>query len=96
MRGDLIQAYKIFNNLDDIDPSSVFQLSPSTATRSSGDKIYIQYSRTNRRKFAFSNRVAPVWNALASTIKSSTNINTFKNRLDQDTNFIDSLYDYND
>ena len=96
MRGDLIQTYKIFNNIDDIDPGRLFELSPSTATRSTGDKIFIQYSRTNRRKFVFSNRVAPIWNALSSNIKSSTNINAFKNRLDQDKNFTNSLYDFDD
>ena len=94
LRGDLIQTYKIFNNMDDIAPERFFRVNPCTTTRSTGNKIYIEYCKTNTRKYSFSHRVAHAWNALASNIKNSTNINNFKNRLDQDQNFSSSRFEF--
>ena len=94
LRGDMIQTYKIFNHIDDIEPERLFRLSPAASTRNTGNKIYIEYSRTNTRKYSFSNRVAPAWNLLSSNIKEATNTNIFKNRLDQDQNFSSKKFDF--
>ena len=96
LRGDMIQTYKIFNNIDDIEPERFFSLSPSTSTRNTGNKIYIEFSKTNTRKYSFStcSRVAPAWNLLSNNIKESTNTNIFKNRLDQDQNFSSKRFDF--
>ena len=94
LRGDMIQTYKIFNNIDDIEPDRLFSTNDTVTTRNTGNKVYIEYCKTNTRKYSFSNRVAHRWNSLASNIKVSTNTNTFKNRLDQDQNFNESRYEF--
>ena len=45
-----------------------------------------EYSKTDVRKFIFSNRVAPAWNALLLITKLASNINKFKSLLDRDPN----------
>ena len=47
-------------------------------------KLYPEYSKTNVRKFTFSNRIAPAWNALLLTTESAPNINKFQHILDRD------------
>ena len=64
LRGDLIQTFKIFNQIDDLDMKNFFALSETTYTRNSEAKIFIKYSKTNKRKKFFSNRVSPHWNSL--------------------------------
>ena len=50
LRGDLIEAYKMFNNIYDVDISTFFQVSHDSRTRNSKAKIGVQYCRTNKRK----------------------------------------------
>ena len=69
MRGDLIQTYKIINNVDDTKLSNSFKFSSTTCTRNSIDKLCVNYSCINIRKFSFSNRVPPVWNELPELVK---------------------------
>ena len=87
LRGDLIQTFKIFTNIDKINLSDFFNLSPICTTRNSTNKIFIQHSRTNQRKNVFSNRAAPLWNSLAPSVKAAPNLNTFKNLLELDPKF---------
>ena len=49
-------------------------------------KLYVEYSKTNVRKFTFSNRIAPARNVLSLATKSAPNINKFKSLLDRDPN----------
>ena len=56
-------------------------------------KLYVEYSKTNVRKFTFSNRIAPAWIALSLTTKSASNINKFKNLLDRDSNLLVDKFD---
>ena len=46
--------------------------------------MYVEYSKINVRKFTFSNRIAPAWNALSLITRSAPNMNKFKNLLDRD------------
>jgi len=96
IRGDLIQTYKILNQLDNIDRSYFFAENACDKTRNNVDKLYIQYAKTNVRKFTFSNRVAPVWNSLSHKTKTATNLNCFKNQLDTETFVKSSLYLYDE
>ena len=43
LRGDLIQTFKIFNQIDDLDMKNFFALSETTYTRNSEIKIFIKY-----------------------------------------------------
>ena len=49
--------------------------------------------KKNVRKFTFSNRIAPAWNALSLTTQSAPNINKFKNLLDRDPNLSVNKFD---
>ena len=93
LRGDMIQMFKIMNGIDDLDKQHFFESSKYDRTRNSGDKIFIQHSKTNTRKFSFSRRVAPLWNTkLTPKTKLSTNLNTFKTLLDREPFFFQNKY----
>lgn len=94
IRGDLIQTYKIFNGIDDVPMDSLFPIAQYTNTRNADSKIFIRHCRTNKRKFSFSNRVAPLWNNLPSHHKFAQNINQFKNLLDDLPNFKKMFKDF--
>ena len=79
LRGDLIQVFKIMNGMVDLDVNYFFSFSPIESTRNSYEKIFIQHSSSNIRKYCFSNRVASTWNSLPSNYKSAQTINQFKN-----------------
>ena len=81
--------YKLINQTDDLKNNN-FSFTPnkSDITRNAAYKLYVEYSKTNIKKFTFSNRIAPAWNALSLTTKSAPNINKFKNLLDRDTNVL--------
>jgi hypothetical protein len=82
LRGDLIETYKILNELDIVGKTSLFQFRIS-GTRGHKFKLYKQPSRTNVRKFFFSNRVIDRWNGLPSAVVESTSLSMFKMRLDK-------------
>ena len=82
IRGDLIETYKLYNGLTDLEWSKFFSQSGYESTRRSDGKIFIQHCNTNTRKFVFSNRVATNWNNLPSNTKNAPTTNSFKNLLD--------------
>jgi len=94
LRGDLIEAYKIFNGLTDLNYRKTFIPAKIDSTRNPEGKIFIQHSRTNIRKNIFSLRVAPYWNSLNNSFKFAPSTNNFKNRLDEHKLLQDSFYDY--
>ena len=96
VRGDLIQTFKIYNNMDDLDKLTFFEPNPVEITRNSLDKIFIQHCNNNTRKFVFSQRAAPLWNKLTPNIKRAQNTNTFKNLIDQNPILTDILYDFDE
>lgn len=85
LRGDLIQTFKIFNRIDDIDPSHIFDLNINTNTRNSLFKIFIAHAKTNTRKNTFRYRTAKHWNNLTNKTKTAKTVNTFKNHLVKET-----------
>ena len=96
MRGDLIQSFKIFNNIDDVDRTEFFKLTNYDKTRNNTDKIFIEYCKTNIRKFYFTNRIAHVWNRLPNEIKRAQNTNSFKNQLDHWKHYIELKFEYDE
>ena len=93
MRGDMILVFKILNGLIDMDWREFF-IKATATTRHSELKLYIKFSRTNTRKYTFSNRTAPIWNSLTGNTKSATSVNNFKNLLDRDPNFKRFMYSF--
>ena len=94
-RGDIIQVYKIVNNIDDLSFDLFFQETLCKKTRTTGNKLYVKGNHhLNLRKNVFSNRVVNTWNNLTIDTKNSSNINIFKNRLDADPHFTLTKYTY--
>ena len=55
-------------------------------TRNCDNKLYVQYARTQSKKFTLSRRSAPVWNTkLSQLTKCCTNVNNFKRLLDNES-----------
>ena len=93
LRGDLIQTYKIFNGLDDIDKEHFFTLVSDERTRNSFQKIFIKQATSNIRKNSFSNRIAPIWNKLTKVTKTAKN-NLFKDLLEKEKDIMDKMFEY--
>ena len=83
-----MQVLKMINGLDDLNWRDFFNKAVSNVTRHSEHKLFVRYSRTNKRKNTFSIKVVPVWNGLCQTTKSADTVNIFKNRLDKDPSLI--------
>ena len=79
-RSDMVETYKIINNIDKIECRNLFPLNNSQ-TRGHSQKIYKKHCRTNIRKFHFSQRVVDTWNNLPEEIVNASSVNSFKNRI---------------
>ena len=93
LRGDLIETFKIFNNITDTNKDLFFSPVPRQKTRNLENKLFINRSRTNLRKNTFSNRIPPIWNNISNFTKEAPNVDEFKKRLDRDGHF-QRLTDY--
>ena len=87
-RGDLIQVFKIINEIDDLKFEDFFTTTKLDSTRNSEHKLCVHFTTTKTRKFALSNRVAPTWNSLLPCTKKAPSINQFKSLLDKDPNLL--------
>ena len=94
LRGDLIQAFKIFNGLDNIPINSIFKLCHNTNTRNSLFKIFVTHAYTNKKKYSFNNRVAKYWNNLSPSTKTAKNTNNFKDSLDKEKQICKLKFEY--
>ena len=68
-REDLVQVYKITNQIDNLKFDTFFTQTKWDTTRNAEHKLYVEHSKTNARKFTFTNRIAPAWNALSLITK---------------------------
>ena len=62
LRADMVETFKILNNIDKVQHEHIFLIS-RTATRGHNQKIYKKNSRTNIRKYSFSQRIVDMWNS---------------------------------
>ena len=82
----MIQVFKIFNRIDDINCEKFFEFTDYDGTRNSHTKLYIQYAWTQSKKCTFSWRSAPVLNTKLSQLsKCCSNVIFFKRLLDKET-----------
>ena len=81
-RGDMIQTFKIMNNLVNIG-KEIFFKSNTLSTRGHPFKIYKQSAKTKLRSQSFSRRVTNDWNSLPAEVVSANSLNEFKNKLDK-------------
>ena len=96
LRGDLIQAYKIFQDIDDIAPEKLLPITKYGSTRNQGQKLRHRHTRTDIRKYTFTNRIVDHWNSLPLDIKNSKTLNTFKNRIDSYPKLQDQFYHFDE
>ena len=83
-RADMIQTYKIFQQIDKMNINALFPGPPNTSrTRGNSLKIHKQHCRTNLRKHSFSQRVVGLWNNLPQSVVNAPSINSFKNQLNK-------------
>ena len=65
-RADVIEVYKIVNQINRIPIDKLFTINDEISTRSNGLKLFKKRSRLNVRANVFSNRVVNAWNLLPS------------------------------
>ena len=92
-RGDLIQAFKIINNVDNIERDNFFTLNNCSITRNSQNKLYKPFATSRIRASFFSLRVINHWNSLSHAARNANDLLTFKKLLDTELKNIMYTYD---
>ena len=92
-RADLIEVYKIINNLKQIEKEKLFTVSTYTATRGHQLKLAKKQHRFKVRSNSFSLRVIGSCNALPENVVMAPSLNCFKSRLN--THWKNHLYKFN-
>ena len=82
-RADMVQVYKIMNDIDMVNKEKLFTMSQYTGTRGHSFKIYKKRFRLNIRGNYFSNRVVEQWNELPEHTVMAPTLNSFKSRLNK-------------
>ena len=80
-RADVIQAYRIFQDIDKLQSSHFFSIRKEGRTRTNGCKIFKQHCQTKVRRSTFSQRVTDPWNSLPAEVISAPSLNRFKSAL---------------
>ena len=83
LRADVIEVYKIMNQIDRVSINKFFTIADETTTRRNSLKLYKKRSRLNVRANVFSNRVVNAWNALPNDVVLAPSLNSFKSRLNK-------------
>ena len=94
LRGDMIEVYKILNNVYDFKVSQILERNLDDRTRGHSKKLTVQRSNLDIRKFSFCVRVVNVWNSLPESVVSASSVNSFKNSLDSLWCNKDFYYDF--
>ena len=87
-RGDLIQAYRVLNKVDNVDPNIWFTREAprqgAASTRQTDGFMNVVRKKGNHdiRKNFWSNRVVEHWNRLPESVKKSETLDWFKNSID--------------
>ena len=98
VRGDMIEVYKIMNEIYDTDVTLFLKTRVQSAERTSqrGHKfqLYTEHINKNIRKHSFAVRVINIWNSLPKEVAEAPSINSFKNRLDKYWSTQELVYNY--
>ena len=81
-RSDLIEAYKIINNLYQLNPDKIFTKLSRSSTRGHTLKLFKPRIITALRQHFFNIRVINHWNNLPQDVVTAKSISTFKSKLD--------------
>ena len=80
-RGDMIQLFKIFNNIDKLETKDKIELQ-NNQTRGHRFKYYKEITKQAQRENFFFNRSANLWNSLPIEVVDAESVNSFKAGLD--------------
>ena len=80
-RADLIEVYKIMNNIDQVEKDTFFKFPNYAATRGHQFKLAKKQHRLKVRSNSFSLRVIDSWNSLPDKVVMAPSLNSFKSRL---------------
>ena len=94
LRGDMLETYKILNDIYDNEAAPVLELSGTRMTRGNDKKLNKVMCKTDLRRHFFTQRVVDVWNSLPSEIINSASVNIFKNKLDKFWQTQEIFFDY--
>ena len=82
LKFDLIQYYKVLNNLSCIDPSSYFQLHyPPPSSRHPAPFLQKSSNFNKSLQSTFFFRYLDCWNALPANVKQSSSLTSFKRQI---------------
>ena len=81
-RGDLIEMYKLLNDLENVNYQNFFELRRYPGLRGHALSLEVHRTRLNVRKYFFSNRAVALWNSLPEEVVLAPSVNVFKNRYD--------------
>ena len=82
-RGDMIETYKIWNNIYDKDVVPLLALNNNVKTRGNSLKLSVNRAHLNLKNVYFTSRIVNNWNSSPDTVITAPNINIFKNKLDK-------------
>jgi len=97
VRGDMIEVFKIINNIYDASSVPTLPLQPldtSSVTRGNTFKLSNLRFYHDIRKYAFVPRIINIWNSLPGFVVKVDSIDVFKNRLDKYWSYQDVMFDY--
>ena len=80
-RNDMLQVFRIFRKLDNLDPTDFFAKADNSVTRGHSCKLIKPRANTHGRLQTFSHRVINDWNDLSQSTIDSNSLNTFKTAL---------------
>lgn len=78
IKADLVECFK-YQKFESYS-KNFFQKSKNKYNQN--NDLYIEYARTDMRKFWFANRTSKVWNSLPKDVKNATNLVSFLNKLE--------------
>jgi hypothetical protein len=82
LRCDLIQYFKIFNNLTSLNPADYFTVhQPSLSSRASSSILIKPFKQPNYVLSSFFYRAIDCWNSLPVILKQSKTLNVFRHNL---------------
>ena len=98
LRGDMIECYKITNDIYDIRSSNflIFHrfVSGGLERRGHNKKLYVDMAKKVVRRSSFAYRVNDIWNNLPEKLVNASSINEFKNNLDKHWKNEEIMYNF--
>ena len=82
LRAHMVETFKILYNIDKVQHERIFPIG-RTVTRGHNQEIYKQNSRTNIRKYSFSQGIVDMWNSLPKHSNRNKNSQHFQKPIKQ-------------